>query len=222
MKHAEKKAQLDTVLYNLAECLRIICLVLKPIIPDGCTKMQHGLGLEPDDERMRSFATGVLWGGLESGVRLNSIDALFPRLQTAKTPAPRQAKKKQNQSTKQKRTDSGEATSSLISFEQFKALELKVARIVKAERIPNSDRLLKLRVEAPEERTIVAGIAHYYEPAELENKNVIIVANLKPAKLMGIVSEGLVLTAQTVNSEGERGLEVLSVGENCDPGSRIS
>lgn len=105
----------------------------------------------------------------------------------------------------------------LISFDAFQNLELRVAEIVAAEKIAKSDRLLKLTVKAPEERTIVAGIAQHYQPEELIGRQVIIVANLKPAKLMGVASHGMVLAAK----EGDR-LVLSAVSGPVANGSRVA
>ena len=220
-KDPELKGRLDTVLYNLAECLRIISLVLRPVMPETAAKMHHGLGIEKE-EKKQLLAEAASWGRLQSGTPLNQIGPLFPRIDPEKT------KKSDSQATpksKAKRKEqkgaakSGEAQ---ITFEQFNKVSLKVARIVAAERIPKSDRLLKLQVEAPETRTIVAGIAQHYDPVELKDKKVIIVANMKPAKLMGVVSEGMVLTALSEGSDGKKMLELLTTSDDIELGSSIS
>ena len=118
------------------------------------------------------------------------------------------------------KTPSPEATpegDGLISFDAFQNLELRVAEIVGAEKIAKSDRLLKLTVKAPEERTIVAGIAQHYQPEELIGRQVIIVANLKPAKLMGVASHGMILAAK----EGDR-LVLSAVSGPVANGSRVA
>lgn len=105
----------------------------------------------------------------------------------------------------------------LISFDAFQKLELRVAEIIAAEKIAKSDRLLKLTVKAPEERTIVAGIARHYQPEELVGCQVIIVANLKPATLMGVASHGMVLAAK----DGDQ-LVLSAVSGPVSPGSRVA
>ncbi|MCK4837614.1 MAG: methionine--tRNA ligase subunit beta, partial [Desulfobulbaceae bacterium] len=105
---------------------------------------------------------------------------------------PKKSAKKAQKASK----DSQDADVGLISFDQFKEVDLRVAEITGAEKIKKSDRLLKLTVNAPEERTIVAGIADFYAPEELIGKQVLIAANLKPTKLMGVTSHGMVLAAK--------------------------
>ncbi len=222
VKEPDLHPRLQTVLYNLAECLRIICLVLKPVMPETAAKMQYGLGLESDDKKMQTIEGGSSWGVLGAGTKLNRIENLFPRLEVKKKGANSAEKPKKQKTKKGAKNRDLAPAEGMITFEQFHNVELKVARVIKAERIPKSDRLLKLRVAAPEERTIVAGIAEFYEPAEVENKNVIIVANMKPVTLMGIVSQGMVLTAQSENSDGEKILDLLTVSNRVAPGSSVA
>ncbi|MBT8334612.1 MAG: methionine--tRNA ligase, partial [Deltaproteobacteria bacterium] len=98
----------------------------------------------------------------------------------------------------------------------------KVARIASAERVQKSERLLKLTVEVPEERTIVAGIAEFYTPEELIDTHVIVVANLKPAKLMGIASQGMILAAKTEDDNGTERLVLASIAGKAKPGSDVA
>ena len=223
MKDPLLHPRLHTVLYNLAECLRLVCLVLKPVIPETAARMQHGLGIGPDSREMGTLKSGGVWGGMNGGTKLNPIENLFPRIEVKKKNAASiDRPKKQPPELPAKKNDRPEVEEGVITFEQFRNAHLVVARVIAAELIPKSERLLKLHVKAPEERTIVAGIAEFYEPSELENKNVIIVANLKPAKLMGIDSQGMVLTAQWENSEGEKKLVLLTVDSDVEPGSRVA
>ena len=114
-----------------------------------------------------------------------------------------------------------EAGEGLLDFNRFQKLDLRVAEIVAAEPIKKSKKLLKLTVKAPGERTIVAGIAEYYKAEELVGKQVLIVANLKPVKIMGVHSHGMVLVART-EVDGKEHLVLSSVGEKVAPGSKIA
>ena len=222
-KDPDLHPRLHTVLYNLAESLRIICLVLKPVMPETAAKMQHGLGLEPGNHEMGTLKSGASWGAMRGGLKLNPIENLFPRVEVKKKrPDSVEKPRKKKPATQAKKNKSQELMDGMITFEQFRTVELKVARVVAAERVPKSDRLLKLRVESPEERTIVAGIGEFYEPSDVVQKNVIIVANMKPAKLMGIVSQGMVLTAQSEDSNGEKILDLLTVRSDVAPGSSVA
>ena len=101
-------------------------------------------------------------------------------------------------------------------------MELRVAEIIAAEKIVKADKLIKLTVKSPEERTIVAGIAKHYSAEELIGKLVLIVANLKPAKLMGVKSQGMVLAAKETDENGTERLVLATVSDTIAPGSKIS
>ncbi len=215
-KTPDKKETLDTVLNTLLETLRLITLTIYPVMPATAEKMAAALGIvSPPDLKTQSG-----WGLLEKGSTITQGPALFPRLkkkaattnQQGKKPKNKKAGKPEQSASKTQTTGEG-----LISFEQFKEIDLRVAEITAAEKIEKSDRLLKLTVKAPEERTIVAGIAEFYSPEELPGKQVLIAANLKPAKLMGVTSHGMVLAAK----EGDR-LVISTVNGKVKPGSRVS
>ncbi len=110
----------------------------------------------------------------------------------------------------------------MITFDQFGKVELRVAEIVAAEKIKKADKLLKLTLNAPEERTVVAGIAKQYTPEELVGMKVIIVANLKPAKLMGVTSQGMVLAAKEKDEDGNERLVLSTVAGDIAIGSRVA
>ena len=215
-KESEKSERLDTVLYNLHESLRVLTLLLQPVMPGTCQKMANGLGIEKDDELVLSLATAD-WGGLPVGNQIQKVDALFPRVEKKKQAQP----KKQPKQAKKKKKPQQESMEGLVTFEQFQDVEIRVAEIVTAEAIKKSDRLLKLTVKAPEERTIVAGIAESYAPEDVVGLQVLIVANLKPAKLMGVESQGMVLAAK-VENDGESRLVLSSVSEQVPVGTRVA
>jgi methionyl-tRNA synthetase len=177
--------------------------------------MASALGL--GEEMARETLAEAAWGTLPVGTTVNKGEALFPRLekkkkQQAAKPEPAGKKKQPKEATEE----------GLVTFDQFGKLELRVAKIVAAERVKKSDRLLQLSVKAPEERTVVAGIAQYYQPEELIGKLVIIVANLKPAKLMGVTSQGMVLAAKEKDAEGNERLVLSTVSAEVAPGSRVA
>ena len=104
----------------------------------------------------------------------------------------------------------------LVSFEDFKRLDLRIAEVVAAERVPKTDRLLKLIVRCPEERTVVAGLAEHYRPEDLIGKQVVLLANLKPAKIRGVVSQGMILAAKD-----KEALVILTPERKVSPGSEV-
>ena len=210
------RPRLQTVLYNLGESLRLLALLLKPVMPRTAAKMMDGLGIEPDSPMMQTLEQGGAWGLSTPGTKLRKVGSLFPRIEVHKQEPESQAKKPPKSATKAGKKDSR------IGFDQFKDIELRVAEIIAAEPVPKSTKLLKLKVLAPEERTIVSGIAGSYRPEDLLGERVIIVANLKPAKLMGILSEGMVLTAEFKDGDGNDRLTLATVPEAAEPGTRLA
>ncbi len=212
-KHPEQQERLATVLYTLLETLRLITLTMHPVMPETADKMSTALGLNTTPD----LKTQGQWGLLPPDSAINPGPSLFPRLdlkspsQPAATSAPKKDKKVSRS------PDQSSPGEGLISFQQFQQVDLRVAEIVAAEKVAKSDRLLRLTVKAPEERTIVAGIAEHYQPEELIGRQVIIVANLKPAKLMGITSQGMVLAAK----DGEH-LVLSGLSGTVPPGSKVS
>ncbi len=217
-KDPDKSKRLDTVLYNLVECLRLLTLVLQPIMPGAVLKMAEGLGLAAENETITLLESGGKWGALEAGVQLQAIDSLFPRLDSGKKKIVQKTKK----AAEGKKDKVGDVVETeLVDFGYFQKLDLRVAEIVAAEPIKKSKKLLKLTVKAPELRTVVAGIAENYDPEKLIGKQVIIVANLKPAKLMGVTSQGMVLAAQHIE-EGKDSLVLSSIQDIVAPGSKVA
>ncbi|MEW6429684.1 MAG: methionine--tRNA ligase [Thermodesulfobacteriota bacterium] len=202
-KDPAKRPRLDTMLFYLLESLRLIALTVTPVMPAAAARMHAalGIGAAPD------FTAAGRWGLLNPGTAL-AVDSppLFPRIDREAAAAPATAAP----------APAAEADN-LIAFDQFQQLDLRVAEIVAAEKVKKSDRLLKLTVRAPEERTIVSGIAEHFPPEELVGRKVVIVANLKPAKLMGIASQGMVLAAK----DGGQ-LVLVTVGADIAAGSRVS
>jgi len=222
-KDPEQKGRLDTVMYNVFELLRILALLLKAFIPETSARIWQQLGIdEPLDELL---IDAVEWAGLRPGTITHKGDPIFPRIHTkveVKTAAAAVSAKEPQIKVKAAETgtsgDDKTGGDNLIDISEFARLDLVVARVVSAEEHPNADKLLKLQVDAGDgQRQIVAGIAQHYQPEELIGKNIIIVVNLKPAKLRGEISEGMLLAA--TSSDGT--LELVSVSSRIAPGSRV-
>lgn len=210
--------RLHTVLYNLGESLRLLALLLKPVMPRTAEKMMQGLGIDPGSDVMQTLDRGGAWGLSTAGAKMSKSGSLFPRIEAkdkAQSPG-----KKQKQAPKEAAEEVPKTAQ--ITFEQLNKVELRAARVVAAEPVPKSQKLLKLTVLAPEKRTIVSGIAGSYRPEELVGETVIIVANLKPAKLMGIISEGMVLTAEIKDDDGNERLALASVAPSVEPGTKLA
>jgi methionyl-tRNA synthetase len=186
---AKKKSshkQLAAVICNLLEGLRIISGLIYPVMPDTAKTMQKHLGLDP---ALPFYHLDELkaWKKIPPGKKLLKSIILFPRIEVeAEAPI--------------SETPSREETAVLdtkpeITLDEFNRIDLRVATVVHAEKIPKAKKLLKLEVDMGQKRTLVAGIAEHYTAQELIGKQVIIVANLKPAKLMGVLSKGMVIAA---------------------------
>ncbi len=217
-KDPAKTSRLNTVLYNLIETLRLIGLVLMPVMPETSRKMAAALGKTENESADQNLIDHGSWGLTQPGAKIQLGASLFPRLDK-KTGQPQQLNKQTEKKKDLAAPETGEGSETgLISFDDFKKLDLRVAEITAAEKINKSDRLLKLTVLAPEERTVVAGIAEYYQPEELVGCQVIMVANLKPTKLMGVTSHGMILAAR--DPQGKLTLSALSA--SVPPGSKVS
>ncbi len=192
----QNKQEAGTVLYTAAEGLRIAALLLQPIMPEKISTLLKTL--PTTNSRKKSFG----WGALKSGEKLGELSILFPRI----------SKKKEITKGIQNKEEK------LISIDDFSKVKLITAKVLTAERIPKTNKLLKLSIDTgEEERQIVAGIAQYYDPETLIGKTIIIVGNLQPVKIRGIESKGMLLTAE----KGEN-LTLLTTFDDIEPGSAIS
>lgn len=181
-KDPAKEAVLDAVLYHLCEGLRITSLLVEPVIPIAAEKIWNQLGLS-DFKNAKLADAG--WGGLSDGTKTAKGDPIFPRIEIE------EEEKKETPKEEAKKEEAAK-----ISIDDFAKTDLRIAEILTAEKVKKSKKLIKMTVSLGDEtRTVVSGIAEYYTPEDLVGKHVIFVANLKPAKLMGIESEGMILAA---------------------------
>ena len=226
-KKADQRQKLEITLYHAADALRVTAALVDPVMPDAAARIRKMLGIP--QEPWRDLKAGTL----PAGTRLGAIEPLFPRIEktveelramtgndsstpaapaaqpdTVPAPAPAAA------------APAGAAPGdNRIAIDDFMKVELRVAKILEAEAVPKSKKLIKMKVNAgeAEPRTIVAGIAEAYQPEQLVGRGIVIVANLKPAKLMGIESNGMVLAASP-----DGGLPTLiSVDESLPAGARV-
>ena len=181
---AKKKESLDElslVIYNLLEGIRILAELISPVMPETSKKILLLLKQKTDESEIFS------WGLLQSGNHIEKSITLFPRIGSKKDKKQVQkSPKKENKLTNLKPE---------ILFDDIQKIDFRVGKVLEAEKIPDSKKLLKLLVDIGEKRTIVAGISRHYSPNDIIGKQVIVAANLKPASLMGIKSEGMVLAA---------------------------
>jgi methionyl-tRNA synthetase len=185
-KKKSSRKSLAVVLYNLLEGLRIISGLIYPVMPDTAAKMQKYLGQDPLSPfyLLDNLKT---WKTLNPGSQLPRSTALFPRIEPGEKRVEAAAKPAESVAQSDLKPE--------ITLEQFSAIDLRVATVIQAESIPRAKKVLKLEVDIGHKRIVVAGIAEKYSLDELIGKQVIVVANLKPAKLMGIVSQGMLVAA---------------------------
>ena len=197
-KDPAKKQELANVLYNLTEALRVISVLISPFLPTTAVRIWQQLGLTQDFASVRTEDIEQ-WGGVPAGLHVGTPEQLFPRIEVEKdeaAPAPaakKPAKEKRVEKAKDEALPEG-----IISIDTFGKVQLRVAEVKAAEPVPKADKLLKLTLslgEGAPERQVVSGIAPWYAPSDLVGKHVVLVANLKPAKLRGVRSEGMILAA---------------------------
>jgi len=208
-----KKAELQMVMYNLADCLRIIAILVSPYIPDGASKIFEQLGLGATPLRLQD----AQWGGLADGTKVVKGDPLYPRIEVDKDGNTIIGGKKYVAAAPQEPAKPAKDFKPEIEITDFEKLDLRVGKILTAEKVPKTDKLMQLSVEIGSDvRTIVSGIAQYYTAEQLVGRNVIVIANLKPAKLRGIESKGMLLAASDGN-----GHLVLADAPDMASGSRV-
>lgn len=223
-KDPAQAERLQAVMYNLAEALRIVAILIAPFVPVTAPKIYEQLGLGKPES---FFMADAVWGKLATGTKVQKGEPLFPRIEVTeagetviaatKKTAAKAIKAEAPKAEAKKEAKPAAAADGEITIDDFAKIDLRVATVVAAERVPKTDKLIKLQVKiGNEERTIVSGIAQHYEPENLIGKNVIVIANLKPAKLRGIESRGMVLAA----SDGEGNL-VLADAPGIASGSKV-
>ena len=200
-KDPAKKQELANVLYNLTEALRVISVLISPFMPTTAVRIWRQLGLAQDFASVRTEDIEQ-WGGVPAGLHVGTPEQLFPRIEVEKeeaAPQPAAAKQEKKEKKDKKDKQAQEALpEGIISIDTFGKVQLRVAEVKAAEHVPKADKLLKLTLSLGEgvpERQVVSGIAPWYAPADLVGKHVVLVANLKPAKLRGVRSEGMILAA---------------------------
>jgi methionyl-tRNA synthetase len=241
-KKPDQRSKLEATLYHAADALRVTAALVDPVMPNAAERIRRMLGIQQEPW------TGLKAETLRPGTRLGAIEPLFPRIEktveelramtsnesgtpaapvaqstagpVAQPPEPTPAPATSAPATATPApTGAAPTTDNRIAIDDFMKVELRVAKVLDAEAVPKSKKLIKMKVNAgeAEPRTIVAGIAEAYQPEQLVGRTIVIVANLKPAKLMGIESNGMVLAASP-----EGGLPTLvSVDESLPAGARV-
>ena len=206
---AEDKTPLGHTLYTAAETLRVASILLAPVMPAKMAEIRTILGIPGDDHA--DIKGCLTFGLLTPGTMLGPVSPLFPRIEVAK---PAKAATALSTETPAAASAAGDG---LIDIADFAKVQLRTAKIIQAEPVAGADKLLKLLIMIGDERReLVAGIAQHYAPDEIIGKTVVVVANLKPAKIRGIVSHGMLLAA----SKGEK-LTLVTVDEEISSGASV-
>ena len=195
------KAGAATTLRVLLEVLKSFAIALYPVMPERSQTLLKNLSYE----KSLSLENAFNFEALEEGAKVIKGKPLFPRIEEKLE----KGKEKEMKETKEEK----EIT---LPIEEFQKWDLRIAKIVSAERVPGTDRLLKLEVLCPEKRQVVSGIAEYYKPEELIGKEVVLVANLKPAKIRGVLSQGMILAAKDKD-----GLSLIIPEKEKEPGAKV-
>lgn len=196
-KDPEKSDRLSQVLYNLCEVLRIVSSLLIPFMPHVVPKIQSQLGIDND---IMTWESANKWGLTPDNTVITKGETLFPRIDTEKEIKELNRLISTNSSTESK--DSKIEGVAKIGIEDFMKVKLTVASVLECEPVKKSKKLLKLILDdGIDKRTVVSGISQYYKPEDLIGRNIILVSNLKPAKLCGVESNGMVLAAECKNND---------------------
>ncbi|RLD99582.1 MAG: methionine--tRNA ligase [Aquificota bacterium] len=201
----KRQEELATVIYNILEGCRIIALLISPFMPEKAQEMWNQLGVEGDIEK--ASIEEAAWGGLKPDSQVKKGKPLFPRLD----------EKAIVEKIERELATSQEPEEEEITIDEFAKMKLVVAQVLRAEKVPKSKKLIKLLVDTgADRRTVVAGIGEHYQPQDLVGKKVVIVTNLKPVKLMGVESRGMILAAAW-----EDGMKVLEVPSDTPTGAEV-
>lgn len=219
-KDEANKKQLASVMIHLAEALRIVSVLLVPFITDTAKRIQDILGV--NDEALSSWESIAAFGSGVCGLHVTQTAPLFPRIDIKKELEALEEIADNRTLQKQKKMPAKEpkddAAVGVITYDDFKKVQLKLGIVKQAEAIEGSDKLIKMQVEVGSEtRQIVSGIRKWYSPEQMIGKAVVVVANLKPAKLFGVESQGMLLAAE---QDGD--LKLVTIDGSLPSGAEIS
>ena len=232
-KDESNTGRLSQVMYNLVETLRVVSILILPFMPETPEKIWSQLGIE--DKTIVEWEKAKEWGLYPSRASVKKGEIIFPRIDVKKeleeiekisqASKPSEKVEKDNKKDIKKEPASAvvtadtdnETNANLITIDDFSKVELRVAKVIEAEKVEKADKLLKMKLQVgAETRQVVSGIAKYYTPEEMVGKTLILVANLKPAKLRGIESQGMILAASN-----ENGLSLVTIDKDMESGARV-
>ena len=223
-KNEADHPRLEAVLYNLTECIRILAILLKPFLPETSEKILAQARVEEGFTGFDAIAFGTV-----AGYEVGTPEPLFARIDAEKALAEIAAELEAAKGAAAGAQSAGEAETaenvaflSQIGIEDFAKVDLRVAKILECEPIKKAKKLLKLTLDdgSGTPRTVASGIAKWYAPDDLKGRSVVVVANLKPAVLCGVESQGMILAADVKDGEGNAAAQVLFV-DGVAPGSKI-
>ncbi|EOL44036.1 methionyl-tRNA synthetase [Enterococcus phoeniculicola] len=223
-KDEEKKKELDSVMIHLAESLRIVAILLQPIMTEAPTKIFSQLGLNPEEMSLQ----GLHFGEFPSDTKVTAKGTpIFPRLELDTEAEYIKKKMAEGAKSPEEQVKWNPEETELVSekeeikYEDFDKIELKVAEVIDCQKVKGADKLLQFRLDAGDnqDRQILSGVAEFYpDPSALIGKKVVIVANLKPRKMRGQISQGMILSAES--AEGK--LELVDAPKGMPNGSIIA
>ena len=222
-KDESKRARLQSVIYNLIEAIRMANVLVSPFLTKSYVEVFKKIGVT--DEYLEGFGS-LEFGAMRSGAKVEKGEALFKRIDIEKDvkeleAIAEKAEAEKNKKAEKKEDEKAENTVTFeeITIDDFAKINLRVGKVASAEKVEKADKLLKLGVDLGEGRirTVVSGIAKWYAPDEMVGKEIILVANLKPCKLRGIMSEGMILCA----SDEDGNLAIVSPSKPMKAGSEV-
>ena len=222
----EKNEELANCMYTVLELLRKIAIHLTPVMPDACGTMLEQLGQAPEADDTGIWAEAGRWDGMKPGMEVAAKSNLFPRVDPPRHEEADECEKKSKKQLKKEKAAAKKAEekaakdeSGFIEFPDFQKVEMRVGTVLSVDKHPDADRLLLIKVDLGEDdpRQIVAGLADYFKPEDLTGRQVTVVANLKPRKLRGYESQGMILAVKT-----EEGMELLTPSGPAQPGTQVS
>jgi methionyl-tRNA synthetase len=223
-KDDSQRETLNAVLYRSAEALRWFTVLLNPVMPESTRQIYSQIGLE--DELSTLNPENLKYGELKIGTRIGEIKGVFPEIKKEPTMSEIAAEIAEKDQAKAEQPaperDQDAAEENFITIDDFLKVELRVGEILVAERIPKADKLLRFEIDLGEAapRQILAGLAEYYDPGTLVGRKVVVVANLKPRKMRGLESQGMICAASLEDGTGEKPALATFI-ENVDIGARL-
>ena len=218
-KDETKRARLATVLYNLLETIRVCTTLLTPVMPESCDKIFVKIGASAEDH---TWDKANVWGTLSAEAQVAKGENLFPRVDTEKALAELNAMQEAQKKAALPAIELEPYVEQEVDFDTFLKSDFRAVKIKNCEAVKKSDKLLKFTLDdgSGTDRIIVSGIHHYYEPEQLIGKTVMAILNLPPRKMMGIPSNGMLISA-VHKEKGEEKVQLMIIDDNVPAGAKL-